>query len=142
MMKELAEFLWDGLTYSGDIACRTATIVPPKAKQEMDKYTLRCLFYIAARKNIMNSMGFCVTQNDLDDFGLTSYAVLNCLCDLSYCTGVVQGLPLPVISEIDVTEGKIELESPYFHLLFVALCALGTPQEILVATEILVRGVI
>lgn len=141
-MLDLKELLWDGLSFSGDVLCKTATIVPRKSKSEMDKKSLHYLFYLAAHQNIRNEMVFSVTEKDLADLGLEAYDVIDCLCDLSYCTGVLIGCMIPVVDELTIIPDIIWVNSPYFHFLFDELCELGTPQEVINEIDKLVKGVI
>ena len=99
-MLDLKELLWDGLSFSGDMLCKTATIVPRKSKSEMDKKTLHYLFYLASHQNIRNEMVFSVTEKDLADLGVEAYDVIDCLCDLSYCNGVINGMLHPVVRRL------------------------------------------
>ena len=99
-MLELKELLQDGLSFSGDVLCKTATIVPRKSKSEMDKKSLHYLFYLAAHQNIRNEMVFSVTEKDLADLGVEAYDVIDCLCDLSYCNGVINGMLHPVVRRL------------------------------------------
>lgn len=114
-MLDLKELLWDGLSFSGDVLCKTATIVPRKSKSEMDKKTLHYLFYLASHKNIRNEMVFSVTEKDMNDFGITPNEVINCLCDLSYCTGVLIGCMIPVVYELTIIPDIIWGNSPYLY---------------------------
>ena len=139
-MQKLKDLLWDGLSFSGDLLCQTATIVTRKPKSEMDKKTLHYLFYLAAHKNIRNEMVFSVTEKDLADLGLEAYDVIDCLCDLSYCNGVINGMLHPVVRSLVVKENIIQIESPYFYFLFSSLCELGSPQDILQSIDCMIRG--
>ena len=141
-MQKLKDLLWDGLSFSGDLLCQTATIVTRKPKSEMDKKTLHYLFYLAAHQNIRNEMVFNVTEKDMNDFGITPNDVINCLCDLSYCTGVLIGCSFPIVYEVTIIPDVIWVNSPYFHFLFRELCELGTPQEVINEIDKLVKWVI
>ena len=141
-MLDLKELLWDGLSFSGDMLCKTATIVTKKPKREMNHNILRYLFYLAAHQNIRNEMVFSVTEKDMNGLGITPNEVINCLCDLSYCTGVLIGCMIPVVYELTIIPDIIWVNSPYFHFLFGELCELGTPQEVIKEIDNLVKGVI
>lgn len=132
--------LRDGLSFSGDAASKTPTIVTSKPKQEMDYYTVRCLFYIAAHKDIRNCISYTITDKDLDDLGLSLHQVTDCLLDLSnYCIGVVDCVATPILFEMKAERGKIDIMCPYFHYLFQFLCRYGSPQEILDALDKLIK---
>lgn len=141
-MQKLKDLLWDGLSFSGDVLCKTATIVTKKPKREMNYNILRCLFYLAAHQNIRNGMVFNVTEKDLTDLGLEAYDVIDCLADLSYCNGVIKGMLHPVVQSLVVKADIIQIESPYFYFLFSSLCELGSPQEVINEIDNLVKGVI
>ena len=141
-MQKLKDLLWDGLSFSGDVLCKTATIVTKKPKREMNHNILRYLFYLAAHQNIRNGMVFSVTEKDMNDFGITPNDVINCLCDLSYCTGVLIGCSFPIVYEVTIIPEVIWVNSPYFHFLFQELCELSTPQEVINEIDKLVKGVI
>lgn len=142
-MFELKQRLRDGLSFSGDVTSKTPTIVTDKPKQEMDYYTVRCLFYIAAHKDIRNCISYTITEKDLEDLGLSLYQVIDCLADLSnYCIGVVDCITTPMLYNIVADKGEITVMCPYFHYLFNYLLRIGSPQDIINAIDDLVRGVI
>ena len=141
-MMELKELLWDWLSFSGDLLYQTATIVTRKPKREMNYNILRYLFYLAAHQNIRNEVRFSVKQKDMDDLVITLNDVVNCLCDLSYCTGVLIGCILPVVYELTIIPDVIWVNSPYFHFLFRELCELNTPQDVINEIDKLIKGVI
>ena len=103
----------------------------------MDKKTLHYLFYLAAHQNIRNEMVFNVTEKDMTDLGVTPNEVINCLCGLSYCTGVLIERSFPIVYEVTIIPDVIWVNSPYFHFLFRELCELGTPQEVINEIDIL-----